>query len=397
MNFANIARLSFSAFVLITLCVDKARVNTARAENLTPSYRNIADSRALWVVRDCLADPQAINAMIEDATRAGITDLLVQVRGRGDAFYRSETVPRAAVLKHRSDTFDPLKTVLSLAHTKGLRVHAWMNVYLVASESTPVSPPHVVGSYPDWIIRDKHNTSFDLLSERHLQKNYTEGLFLDPGNAHVVNHFVNVVQELVREYAVDGVHLDYVRYPHLDSGYNKNMRRGFEQKYGVDPLELIHNQPGLLRERGRSGLTQLERDWQRYKAGQVTALVRQVRQTVRMTRPGVILSAAVKPDPEKALFRYGQDWTTWLKEDYVDVVAPMMYSTSTSVIREQAQHLVTQVPPERVWAGIAVYNQSVDAASAKIRAVRRAGINGISIFSYNSLPGGGESLTRLTR
>ena len=76
--------------------------------------------------------------MVADAARAGITDLFVQVRGRGDAYYESSIVPAALPLRDawkRHGRYDPLEDVLESAHARGIRVHAWMNVYLVQSGS----------------------------------------------------------------------------------------------------------------------------------------------------------------------------------------------------------------------------------------------------------------------
>jgi len=354
--------------------------------------------RALWVVRDGLLSPRAIKRMVADAHRAGITDLLVQVRGRGDAYYESDLVPPALPLRdarRKYGEFDPLAQVIELAHEHGIRVHAWMNMYLVSS-AAKIPPGHILTTHPEWAAVDVRGRPMGDIGRKELARELTEGVYLDAGNPRVVRHLTAVVSELVRRYPVDGVHLDYLRFPHLDVGYSESMRAAFRNRHGIDPLELNGNRKGLLAERGEMGYAELIETWSRFKAAQVTALVIEVRQEIRLTRPGVILSAAVKPDPEAAHLGYGQDWSTWIREDRLDVVAPMMYSTSTRVIREQIKEIARTVPTGSVWAGIAVYNQSLDQAAAKIREVRRAGLGGVSIFSYNSLPGGGQDLVRLS-
>jgi uncharacterized lipoprotein YddW (UPF0748 family) len=337
--------------------------------------------------------------MVADAARAGITDLFVQVRGRGDAYYESSIVPAALPLRDawkRHGHYDPLRVVLESAHGRGIRVHAWMNVYLVQSGAA-VPSGHVTLTHPEWVAVDRAGTPMTAISARRLKAAWTEGAYLEPGNTEVVHHFVDVVTELLARYPLDGIHMDYVRYPALDVGYSETMRAGFRRMTGVDPLELDANEAGLRRERGDAGYTELQRQWMGFKAAQVSALVASVHDAVRAMRPEAILSAAVKPDPDQAYAQVGQDWVRWVREGMVDVVVPMMYSTSRTVIGDQARALSRVVPPERVWAGIAVYNQSLAAAEAKIRTCRDAGLGGISIFSYNSLPGGGRSLMRLNR
>ena len=337
--------------------------------------------------------------MVEDASGAGVTDLLVQVRGRGDAYYDSRFVMPAPQLTRAWEhhgRFDPLEMVIAQAHEHGIRVHAWLNVYLVWGKGTPPDG-HVVSTNPEWVAVNRSNIPMSEVSFRRLLRAQTEGVYLEPGNRRVMKDFLRIVDELLSGYSLDGIHLDYVRYPEMDVGYSSAMRAGFRRRTGVDPLEFQANEAALIEEHGEAGFMALQRKWRKFKADQVTAMVFNLRKLIRQRQSDVLLSAAVKPDPESALDRNGQDWVRWVNEGLVDFVAPMMYSTSRTTVRRQAELLVRLVPQERVWAGIAVYNQSLDSAADKIRTVRRAGIQGVSIFSYNSIPGGARSLGQLNQ
>ncbi|MDH5642960.1 MAG: hypothetical protein OEY63_02075, partial [Gemmatimonadota bacterium] len=78
--------------------------------------------RALWVVRQTLTHPDSIIAMVSRADQAGFNTLIVQVRGRGDAYYDGGWEPRAESLD--SLDFDPLELTIREAHLRGLEVHA---------------------------------------------------------------------------------------------------------------------------------------------------------------------------------------------------------------------------------------------------------------------------------
>jgi uncharacterized lipoprotein YddW (UPF0748 family) len=373
--------------------------DTGRGGSVAAAVALPAEPRAVWVVRDALTSRKKIERMIAEAGAAGVTDLLIQVRGRGDAYYESSVEPPPASLVRswsRGGRFDPLRTVLSRAHERGIRVHAWLNVYLVAGKAKP-PPGHVLRSHPEWAAVDAAGRSMTEIPFRELKAGGTEGVFLSPGRTDVMRHFLAVVDELLTRYPLDGIHLDYCRYPKLDAGYGATMRAGFRRLTGFDPLQLKHHEARIERVVGRRGLVRLHRQWLRFKADQVTALVTEVRRLARRKRPDLVLSAAVKPDSETAYARFGQDWVRWVREDLVDVVAPMMYSTSRKTVARQARRLIELVPAPRVWAGISVYNQSLDAAAAKIRIVRDTGLRGYSIFSYNSIPGGGKGLEALNR
>src|SRR6185295_16408544 len=81
--------------------------------------------RALWVVRTTLTSPAAIATMVSSAKAGGFNTLLVQVRGRGDAYFQNGVEPRPPSLDSQP-AFDPLATTILRAHDAGLQVHAWI-------------------------------------------------------------------------------------------------------------------------------------------------------------------------------------------------------------------------------------------------------------------------------
>src|SRR6185312_2522615 len=84
---------------------------------------------------------------------SGFNTLLVQVRGRGDAYFAQGLEPRPATLANQPATFDPLAQVLTEAHAAGLRVHAWVNVNLIASVNLPPTDRgHVMHRHPEWLM-----------------------------------------------------------------------------------------------------------------------------------------------------------------------------------------------------------------------------------------------------
>ena len=153
----------------------------ASAPVLTPG----SSVRALWVVRDALTSPASVRRVVDDAAGAGVTDLLVQVRGRGDAFYSSEIVPVAPVLREAWRThgvFDPLALFCETAHARGIRVHAWINVYLAWSRGTPPDG-HVLREHPEWVTVTVNGVPMDALPYRKIEASQSEGVYLEPGRA----------------------------------------------------------------------------------------------------------------------------------------------------------------------------------------------------------------------
>ena len=72
----------------------------------------------MWVLRTSLTSPASIAALVRSARENGFNTLLVQVRGRGDAYYRGGLEPLAPELLRQPATFDPLATVIEAAHAQ---------------------------------------------------------------------------------------------------------------------------------------------------------------------------------------------------------------------------------------------------------------------------------------
>src|SRR5215207_8726387 len=96
-------------------------ISAAAAPIPTPPLRS-QEIRALWVLRGSLTRPDKIDRLVASAARSGFNTLLVQVRGRGDAYYDSALEPRGLGV---AATFDPLGYTVAAAGKAGLRVHVW--------------------------------------------------------------------------------------------------------------------------------------------------------------------------------------------------------------------------------------------------------------------------------
>ena len=227
-----------AALVLLTLApgLPHAAPETAATE-----------TRALWVLRTSLGSPESITALVGTAREHGFNTLLVQVRGRGDAYFSSSLEPRAAELLRQPETFDPLATVLAKAHDAGLRVHAWVNVNLVSSAVRPAdrayAPRAPSSRVADGAARPRAGALEGAGRESGVcrqaraldarpddgpaSQQSLEGLYTSPILPAAADHVNAVVRDLVTRYAVDGVHLDYARYPTERFDYSRGAIRAF--------------------------------------------------------------------------------------------------------------------------------------------------------------------------
>jgi uncharacterized lipoprotein YddW (UPF0748 family) len=370
--------------------------------------------RALWVVRTSLTSPSAVGAMVAAAKTAGFNALLVQVRGRADAYYASGLEPRPSVIANQP-AFDPLAVTIERAHAAGLQVHAWVNLLLVSgANELPAERDHIVYRHPEWLMVPRalgeDLASIDPRSPEYVgrltryvrgQPSEIEGLYLSPISAGAADYTVAVVRDIVERYAVDGVHLDYARYPVDDYDYSRDAldvfrasvapdltsadRRRYDDRLAGEPL--LYTRAFPVR-------------WRAFRTERLTDLIGRLKDTVRAARPGALLSAAVGPDPVESASRRLQDWRAWLERDLVDVICPMAYSTDNAVFASQiavARDLAGHHP---LWAGIGAYRLTSSQIADDINTARRLGVGGIVLFSYDSLThpsGGPDYLAQVAR
>lgn len=294
-------------------------------------------AKALWVVRDKILTTRAIEELLADAVTRGVRDLIVQVRGRGDAYYRSEIEPRAEAIA--DDGLDPLGKLVRDAAAVGVRIHAWGNVFFVWSHperALPRDARHVVHAHPEWLLRPDGVRYLDPVGGTDW-----EGIYADPSRADAREHTIRVFEDIVRRYPVEGFNYDYVRYP--------------QSTYASSPDDHRH----------------------------VTALVEESARRLRAARPGVVISADVFPDPAVARDKVLQRWPDWAERGLVDLLCPMAYRRETGEVARLLRAARAAAPRTRMWGGLMGYEGQPALLRDQVAAVRDTGCEGAILFAYD--------------
>lgn len=394
----------FLAFVVVTVVLLLALIPLQQIAAPAPLIVNMAaapvnEVRALWVVRDTMTSPESVKEMVKQAHAAGFNNLIVQVRGRGDAYYTARWEPRASLLKNQPSDFDPLALTIQEAHAAGIKVHAWINTFLVADAGTlPESRDHAMYKHPEWLAvpRGIANELYrgdpkapiyseTLISYAQNNKEELEGIFFSPAHPGVKEQIYNLWIDITERYDIDGLNFDYIRYPNRQFDYSRTSldrfraelektmsaedRKRFADLAATDPLAYVNAFPERY--------SQFQRD-------QVTDLVERIYQGVKARKPNAIVSADVFANDKDAFEARCQDWKLWLKRGIVDVVCPMAYTEETSTFTHQIEVAVGARGSNQVWAGIGSWKIPVVSTLEKISAARQKGAQGFILFSYNA-------------
>ena len=356
--------------------------------------------RGLWVTRTSLTSPKSIESVIDAAQAGGFNTLLVQVRGRGESYYQSAIEPRASELDGQPADFDPLGVTLALARRAGLRVHAWVNVDLVSSASgLPRSRDHVVLRHPDWLMVPKplaqQLQALDVRSPAYVGElsrwtrgasSTVEGLYLSPITSEAQAYTVRVVEEIAARYPIDGIHLDYARYPSVQFDYSARALAAFRASKVMQVSLTDRRRLDAAAAKDPAAWTNMfPEGWAAFRRDRLTALVQKLRVAVTTARPGVIVSAAVQPNPDVARAQLLQDWSGWASAGLIDVICPMAYSTDPQEFSASIARAKSGASGAPVWVGIGAWQLTVTRAVEHVQLARRAGASGVLLFSYDAL------------
>jgi uncharacterized lipoprotein YddW (UPF0748 family) len=323
-------------------------------------------TRAMWVTRFDYKTASDVEKVVQSCQEAGCNTIVFQVRGNATAFYKSSYEPWAEQFNFTDPGFDPLEVALQAAHGRGMKLIAWVNVVPAWWGTQPPSDTRqVYNKKPEWAWYDKSGGRQPLADKFYVS--------LNPCLPEVREYLVKVIEDIVGRYGIDGLHLDYIRFPNEPAGGN------------AKPAD-------YPRDRQTVGLFQAETGktpdgdpaaWDRWRTDQITDLVRDIRKMVNSYKPYLEISAAVGPVPADAKAHHFQDVKTWIKEKLVDVVYPMNYTRDPKVFDERVALWRDFAGSTPVVMGVRI-DDNVELDRTQLSTVLHT-FRGYSIFAYSSL------------
>jgi uncharacterized protein (TIGR03437 family) len=370
--------------------------------------------RAFWIetFNTSINNHADVVSIINNVRLANCNAVFVQVRRRGDSWYLNSLEPpadRVAI----TPGFDPLADLITEAHANGIEVHAFVIIGAIWNSDPTTRPPenpnHVFNKHgynqaagklyegrDNWLTRTLLPDSGSTISFN--GQRFSGEFWIDLGHPDAAQYTHDVLMHLVRNYDLDGLHLDRIRYPELSGsaasgasiGYNQISVERFNKRYGI----IAGTQPA-----------QNDPRWNRWRRDQVTNVVRRIYLNAMAAKPKLRISAALiafYPGPvteadwqlTDAYWRVFQDWNSWTAEGILDMPMPMIYRREHQTSPNLAADLDTWVEwtknhqyGRNALIGLGVYLNSIEATLRQIRRTRNPSnqsksASGFAFYSY---------------
>lgn len=305
-------------------------------------------------------DQSQVTKLVQDARDHNFNALFVHMRRRGDAFYFPQPPnqdPRTTAI---ASDYDALAEIIAQAHSGSprLEVHCWVVSNLIWSNETtaPSQPGHVYNQHPEYLMKNSVGDTF-----------IGEGYYLDPGHPDAMQWNYNMAVDIVSNYAIDGFHWDYIRYPQQDSGYNDTAVARYNAEFGLT------GQP--------SPSDPQFSDWRRR---QMSDFLRWANGNLLEIRPNLVISTAVFASRTDAYSYRFQDWAAWNEDGIIDLCIPMNYTSTNSTFNSRVDDAYNHQGVRVAYIGQGAYLNSKENTVTQLNYVRNKPMWGTLLYSYRT-------------
>ena len=345
--------------------------------------------RAFWAdaFGDGIYDQGQVDALVAATKAAHANAIVAQIVRRGDCFCLRSGLP--VTEEAIAAGFDPLQSLITTAHAQGVEVHAWVIATAMWNKSTPPKDPaHVFNQHGP----SASGTANWVLSRSDGQTRLGDDWLLDPGHPDAAAWVVNMATSIVRNYDVDGINLDRIRYPDGNLGTNV-------PSWGYNPT-------AIARFRAETGRTDMpantDPQWTEWRRDQVTAIVRRIYLESTALRPRIRVSADLITygngpqsvggwESTRTYAEQLQDWRGLLQEGILDTAILMNYKRDALASQRQMYDEWSEFAKDNQYRrstadGTALYLNDIAASVRQARiavAPSGAGNSGIGWVGYS--------------
>lgn len=294
-------QMDFAA-VLKSLDAFNTSLNDAVAQS---TASRTVEARAVWIDQEDISkSPNDIRRLVGRLADAHFNVIVPATVYSGKAAFPSSVYRQDS----RFAGADPLRTLIDEAHKRGLEVHPWVST-LCAGTNGLQGP--LLKSSPEWAALDKAGRSMT---------DSNRSFWLSPVSTGARTSLRNVIREIAAKYDIDGILLADLEYPNPWFDYCDEAMASYKSATGTDPLTLSSISPEYVK-------------WHLWREAQLNTLVRDIRADLSSIKPFAKLGATVRQTPDDARRDHLQDWGFWLRNRWLDWIAPEVYAADPTTTR----------------------------------------------------------------
>ena len=271
--------------------------------------------------------------------------------------------------------FDVLQAYIDACHSRGMQLHCWVESFFIGLQTNRGGGPvYKALKGTDWLLTDREGNPWE-------ETMYGKMYFLNPARPECREWIVGLYEIIVKNYDIDGIQLDYVRYPEKtagkDYGYDDYTAEAF-MKWREDQGEEVFDPREVKSSSFEAGV------YDYYKQLQVTEYVKMCSDRLRAANPDLLLSLSVYPFFSEGPKKFMQSAELWMKEGYGDFVASMAYyENQVKSIASNTVHVAGDSPMNAV-VGISTQNGfTVESVERQTKEALESGA-GVSFFEYET-------------
>jgi uncharacterized lipoprotein YddW (UPF0748 family) len=331
-----------------------AHIAFAETNGAIESTKKAGEFRAAWIHSGYGIEGWGWDKTVAVLASNHFNAIIPNLLWGGLAHYPSKLLPTSSRVKTDGDQ---VAACLAACRKYGIAMHVWkVNHNLLTAPREFLEKMRAAKRTQ----KDRFGKDVDWLCPSH-----DENFALERGS----------MLEIVKNYDVDGIHFDYIRYPDRNACFCDGCRERFEKVIGAQLKKWPEDV--LAGERAATFA-----DWRRE---QITRLVRSVSEEAHKLKPQIKVSAAVWGAWKSTRESIGQDTKAWIDAGYLDFVCPMNYEGDNEVfadlVRKQVAATNHRIP---IYAGIGSQKLSgPEQLQRQIDLLRSLGAEGFVVFNLN--------------
>ncbi len=330
--------------------------------------QTLRETRAVWVstnfkldwpppTNNQAAQRKELQNIFDSIERKNLNTIYFQIRSSGTVLFRSSMELFSPYITGNIGDFgnyDPLEFAIKEAHKRGLEIHAWVNTNRVFSGSNisiKNNPLHISQIHPEWVYEKSENNS----------------IWLNPGIPEAREYLVELINEIVQNYNIDGIQLDFIRYPKAPINDEKSYRQ-----YG-------------------EGISKPQ--WRR---DNITKLIASLNDRIKDTNPKIklgvtpigIYKSITNARGLEGFSDVYQDTRKWLKLGIIDYAVPQIYwdVKSNPKFDVLTKDWVNNSFGKNIIIGVGAYKQEVyNELEREINVTRTLKASGVAFFRYKNI------------